>query len=250
MTTHAQARSYARESLASEFHEEPTQGEVSAEAGVASLETSYGDGWKGPGKGSNNQGAIQCGSGWKGDRFSYIDTHPNPDGTSTPYRIDFRKYPTPNDGWRDLCRVVYINRGRSIVRASARVNDWLGVSRGLHSTGYYEGFGKTVEDRIRNHYRALSRAIAKADGDVPPIIVTPTIMPTVERGDGMSGAPNEAVRLLQYELQLAADGRFGPATEAAVKAYQDAHGIIATGICNAQTWDALFHDDYIPARRP
>jgi len=248
MTTHAQAREYAAQSLGAVFGGAHA-GEIKAEAGVAYLETSYGDGWKGAGKGSFNQGAIQCGSGWKGDRFSYVDTHPNADGTSTAYRIDFRKYPTVGDGWFDLCQVVFVNRGRFIVRAAAQACDWLGVSRGLHKTGYYEGFGKTVDDRIANHHRALVRAIAKADGAAAPAIDTPTILPTVERGDGMRGAPSEAVRLLQYELQLAADGRFGPVTEAAVKAYQALHGLIVTGICDSRTWDVLLHDDFIP-RKP
>lgn len=245
MTSHIQARQYAAQSLGAVFGG-AAPGEVAAEAGVACLETSYGDGWKGAGKGSFNQGAIQCGSGWKGDRFYYVDTHPNADGTSTPYRVDFRKYPTMLDGWVDLCKVVFVNRGRSIVRTAAQALDWLGVSRGLHKTGYYEGFGKTVEDRIANHNRALVRAIAKADGAAAPVIETPTIMPTVERGDGMRGTPSEAVRLLQYELQLAADGRFGPVTEAAVKAYQKQHGLIVTGICDSRTWDVLFHDDFVP----
>lgn len=245
MTSHAQARQYAAQSLGAVFGA-ATSGEIAAEAGVGYLETLYGAGWKGAGKGSNNQGAIQCGTGWKGDRFSYVDTHPNKDGTSTTYRVDFRKYATPEEGWLDLCRTVYVNRGRSIVRAAAQASDWLGVSRGLHKTGYYEGFGKTVEDRIANHNRALVRAIAKADGAPAPYVPSNTIMPTIERGDGLTGAPSEAVRILQYELQLAADGRFGPVTEGAVKAYQKLHCLPVTGICDHRTWEVLFNDDFVP----
>lgn len=163
MTTHQQARSYAEQALRTVFVDEPTRGEIWALAGVAFLETAYGDGWKGTGAGSNNMGAIQCGPSWKGDRFGYTDTHPNSDGSSTPYHIDFRKYATPLEGWIDLAKVVYVNRGRSIVRDAAKLESWADVSAGLYKTAYYEGRGKTPADRIHNHLLALESAIAKAN---------------------------------------------------------------------------------------
>lgn len=163
MTTHQQARAYAEQALRTVFVDEPARGEIWALAGVACLETSYGDGWKGAGVGSFNMGAVQCGPSWKGQRFSYSDTHPNKDGTSTPYHVDFRKYATPLDGWIDLVKCVYVNRGRDIVREAAKLESWADVSAGLYKTGYFEGFGKTPADRISNHYRALSNAIAKAN---------------------------------------------------------------------------------------
>lgn len=38
---------------------------------------------------------------------------------------------------------------------------------------------------------------------------------------------------------MAVDGRFGPATERAVKAWQAAHGLTADGLAGAGTWAAL-----------
>lgn len=166
MTTHTQAREFARQALAKAFGGEPMYGEIVAMAGVACLETSYGDGWKGTGVGSFNMGAVQCGASWTGKRFSYIDTHPNNDGTSTPYRIDFRKYGTVEDGWADLVRVVYVNRGRHTVREAARAESWADVSAQLHATQYFEGMGKTVADRIHNHLLALEGAIARANAEI------------------------------------------------------------------------------------
>ena len=246
MTTHAEARELGRQAVAVVFNRDPVGGEVAGVAGVAFLETGYGDGWKGAGKGSNNQGAIQCGAGWTGDRFSYTDTHPNSDGTNTKYQVDFRKYATPILGWVDLVKVVYVNRKRSSVRAAAIDHDWYQMSRCLHDTGYYEGYGRTVAERIQNHYRALSRAIAKADGAAAPIIPVLSLPKTVRKGNGCRGTPDEAVKLLQMELRLAADGIFGPATETALKLYQMAHGLVADGICGPKTWEVLFHDEYTP----
>ena len=166
MTTHIQAREYARAALIQEFQCDPSYGEIVALAAIACLETNYGDGWQGHGVGSYNMGAIQCGGTWTGRRFAYIDTHPNANGTSTPYRIDFRKYATVEEGWSDLVRVVYINRGRHIVREAAQAESWADVSAGLHQTGYFEGHGATVADRIHNHLIALEGAIARANAEI------------------------------------------------------------------------------------
>ena len=241
MTTHAEAREFARQALIRRFGREPFRGEIAVLAGVACLETSYGDGWRGSGKGSNNMGAIQCGSSWKGDRFSYIDTHPTADGKNVPYRIDFRKYLTPDAGWDDLVKVVYENRGRSCVRNAACVGDYYLASKFLHDTGYYEGFGKTVQERIQNHHRALMRSIAAADGAQKPTVVVSTLPETVR-----FGSTGEVVKTLQSELRIAADGIFGKATLKALKAYQEQHGLLNDGVCGPRTWTKLFGDDYQP----
>lgn len=248
MTSHASARASADGAILDVFGRPALGGEGPGLAGVACIETSYGDGWKGAGEGSNNQGAIQCGS-WKGARFSYVDTHPNADGTSTRYRTDFRKYSTTGEGWSDLVRVVYVNRGRASVRAAAIVRDWYAMSTALHTTGYYEGFGKTVGDRITNHYRSLSRAIARADGAmVLPIVPITSLPHTVRRGEGTRGEPSEAVKLMQRELQVAADGIFGGVTLVALRAYQRGHGLVDDGVCGPRTWETLFGDDYVVPR--
>ena len=64
--------------------------------------------------------------------------------------------------------------------------------------------------------------------------------PVVQRG-----ANGEAVKRLQALLRthgspdLAVDGDFGPATEAAVKRFQSAHKLTVDGIVGPQTWAAL-----------
>ena len=49
------------------------------------------------------------------------------------------------------------------------------------------------------------------------------------------------VALLQRALGIAADGVFGPGTQAAVKRFQRAHGLVADGIVGPATWAALGH---------
>ena len=53
---------------------------------------------------------------------------------------------------------------------------------------------------------------------------------------GSTGAP---VVALQKALRIAADGRFGPATEAAVKAVQRAAKLASTGVVGTVTWKAV-----------
>lgn len=53
------------------------------------------------------------------------------------------------------------------------------------------------------------------------------------------GAKGDDVKLLQSLLPVTADGDFGPKTEAAVRALQSNHALVADGIVGPYTWDAL-----------
>jgi len=68
-----------------------------------------------------------------------------------------------------------------------------------------------------------------------------TISPWPVVQNGSQGHP---IRTLQFLLRarghnLTVDGMFGPATEAAVKAFQTSKGMTADGIMSAQTWSTL-----------
>ncbi|MBX6354053.1 MAG: peptidoglycan-binding protein [Thermoflavifilum sp.] len=60
------------------------------------------------------------------------------------------------------------------------------------------------------------------------------------------GAKGSKVRELQTQLNKlrfnvgTVDGVFGPKTQAAVKMFQGAHNLPVTGVCDAQTWNAVF----------
>ena len=76
------------------------------------------------------------------------------------------------------------------------------------------------------------------DGSISP---SPDVMdtyvpppPTIRKG-----ATGDDVRKLQAALHLFIDGQFGPLTETALKNYQKEHGLVADGICGAQSWKAF-----------
>jgi peptidoglycan hydrolase-like protein with peptidoglycan-binding domain len=65
------------------------------------------------------------------------------------------------------------------------------------------------------------------------------IWPAVHKG--ASGLRVNAIQMLliQHGVQVTVDGKFGPATEAAVKGFQAHHGISPSGRVGAKTWEAL-----------
>jgi putative chitinase len=54
------------------------------------------------------------------------------------------------------------------------------------------------------------------------------------------GSEGEDVKKLQAKLGIEAIGKFGPKTDAAVKAWQSSHGLTADGIVGDGTWGKLF----------
>ena len=243
---HLEARQYVIGGFQAVFGREPSLPAAQCVQAVGFIETSYGAGWTGSGKESNNIGAIQRGLPPCNlqTSFLYTDTHPNDDGSSSTYRACFAKYASPAKGFEDLVRVVYLNnpdpesrRNRARVLAAAERGDVYGVSEELYRSGYYEGHGVRVADRIQNHFVAMTRAIARIvtalneplpDGSAAP-------PPTIRFGS--TGAVlGPYVQAWQRILGIVADGIFGKLTLAATRIWQRDHGLVDDGIVGPLTW--------------
>jgi peptidoglycan hydrolase-like protein with peptidoglycan-binding domain len=73
---------------------------------------------------------------------------------------------------------------------------------------------------------------------------TPTVIPASSpapraRPQLRRGSNGTDVAYLQSKLGIFADGKFGPATEKSVKAFQGGHGLAADGIVGPRTWAAV-----------
>src|SRR5512136_96151 len=179
MGKHADARAAATAALTKRFGVTPTAGEVWALTGIGDLESNYGAGWPG----TNYIGAITADSSWKGETFDHKDSYPDENGNPVWYVTKFKKYPTAVDGWADLANEAFANRGRANARAAAKLNDWAGVSRVLRETTYYKGFGKTKEEQIANHVKALTASIKRANkelGIMDQVTTTTSQAPSIQ----------------------------------------------------------------------
>ena len=65
-----------------------------------------------------------------------------------------------------------------------------------------------------------------------------------------NGSSGPEVKQLQEKLGLAADGQFGPGTEAKVKEWQAANGLTADGIVGPASWSKLMGGAPAPAAAP
>lgn len=173
MATHAQARDWAIQGFKSIFGVEPTLLQRQWLQVVALAESQYGAGWKGEGVGSWNMGAVQAGKPPcnPSTSFLYTDTHPNADGTSTPYSICFRKYPGPVEGMADVARILF----KQMKIEASSIRD---LSTQMYEKHYYEGFGATKEIRINNHVKYLTNWMTKM------VTALGEPMPPVEGGTG------------------------------------------------------------------
>lgn len=210
---------------------------------IGSLETGYGSSWRGTGVGSFNMGAIQAGSGWLGPVFSYTDTHPNKDGTSTPYETRFRKYRDAAEGFADLCRSVYtaFDRAERVLPAAGAA-DLIGFSLELHRPPcYYEGFGDTDAERVAHHHAAVVAAITRQcralSEAFPSAVNLPPIVPAL-----LLGATGEAVKYWQKVVGAAQDGEFGHETQMKTRAWQFRHHMPPSGIVGSEELSEAAHE--------
>lgn len=220
------------------FSRQPTRTERQGVQAVASIETGDGANWHGPGVGSFNMGAVQAGAGWAGEKFSYADTHPQPDGSAKTYAASFRKYASPADGFRDLVQVLYLDHTRVVrVLPFATRGDWLGFSTGLHQAPcYYEGHGASDEERIANHCAAVLGAVERIAFELgepgPDVGLAPAgaIVPPFALCVGCHG---DAVRVWQRIVKAYPDGDFRGGTQTLTRVWQLMRGLPPSGVVGA-----------------
>jgi hypothetical protein len=188
MTTisHRDARIMICEGFRKLFGHEPARHVAQLVQCVGIIESGYGQYWRahvfdqlkakyGAEPAFPTWGAVTAGKSWTGKTFSHGDTRPNSDGSDTPYVTLFRAHDSLGDAAKDLVKQVYLveppgypPRHKTVLPA-ANAGDVYGFSFALY--GYYLGRGKTKEERVAGHHKAVVNAMArmcKALGEDPP----------------------------------------------------------------------------------
>ena len=114
----------------------------------------------------------------------------------------------------------------------------LAFLRGIRNGSQWATFGRGWQarvDGVRAHGTALvtgeqARPVADAEDDVAPF---------VDFEIARRGSDGLWVRRLQQALRIEADGVFGAATEAALKAHQEEAGLTADGIAGRKTFQSF-----------
>lgn len=124
---------------------------------VGCLESHYGDGWKGAGRGSNNWGAVTASKSWRGRTFLHRDSRWDPKKKQQrTYITRFRAYDTPESGARDLHQILTGKR-HGVAATLARRGQWSSISRAIGplGTGYYGGHGPPEKATAAHRRRFL-----------------------------------------------------------------------------------------------
>lgn len=142
---------------------------------VAKGEGGYGNGWAHPsartlelskqfgltgyeGMGSNNWGAVQ-GSGNAGS-FPHVDLHAD----GTPYKANYRKYLTPEDGFKDMAKIILGGGVRKAVGAQeikdaiAKGNLTAAVNA-QHANGYFELNPQSYLTAVLRNYNTIMAGV-------------------------------------------------------------------------------------------
>lgn len=186
--------------------DQPSLSELQAVQAVSRLESGYGSWGNHPkcgnnGVGSNNWGSVQacvpCLEGEKKNSCCKVRNGECPDGTflcgdydaahNYNYAVCFYKYPTPADGAASVINHMTTHRPKTW--AAIKTGDAVAISTAMYDEHYYGGFGKTREDRIEGHVKALTGAaekIATALGE--PLVVK---RGGAGGGDGLLGSGSD-----------------------------------------------------------
>jgi hypothetical protein len=134
----------------------------------------------------------------------------------------------------DFCRAMCQSEGQQLnafvafVRSNKLADelqrhDWAGFARGYNGPNYKINH---YDDKLADAYRVHSTGGPRTDGGGAGRILR-------------MGDSGDDVKALQHALKITEDGDFGPATRAAVMAFQQANGLLADGVVGPLTRQKL-----------
>lgn len=166
------------------------------------------------------------------DRIAWAEANYNGEAISVENEGYAGEQLTSAQAWSLACLMKWARQTHGLrIRRTFDANGegWLGHGElGAAGGGHTGCPGKPILDQ-------LPGIISFLHGGKPPRGPHPsTTMPVISKG-----ATGMAVITLQQHLGIAADGVFGPATEASVKMFQQSRHLSADGVVGPATWAAL-----------
>jgi hypothetical protein len=196
-----------------------TEKEIQYTVAVARGEGYYGSGWSHPsaktielskkfgltgyeGANSNNWGAVQ-GSGSAGS-FPHVDVHADGSG----YKANYRAYKTPEDGYKDMARIILNGGKRGIVgsqeiKAAIAKGDLTKAVNAQHANGYFELNPVHYLNAVMSNYNKIMNGVGW-----PKLLaqngITATVGTAIGGGLVLGGLSALTVFLIRRKRALAA----------------------------------------------
>lgn len=199
--------------------------------------------------GTHNWGAVQG----QGPAGSFVATDTHADGSA--YQGKFKRYNSDDEGWLDLVRILL----KPNVRAALAKGDAAAACTAQRANRYFEAplakyqaalernyaFWKTATGRAGAlSFPLASNGLSESSGSPsslgPPFVIRRNAsLPVLS--DGSYG---DAVRMLCLLLgHTDITPRYDVNMRAQVAAWQEAHGLVADGVCGPNTWNALLQKE-------
>lgn len=166
--------------------------------------------------GAHNYGAIQCGvvadkaGKCPANCIPARDTSPTATGASIAYLGCFRAKPSAEEGIADFVKLMTVQR--PLIAEALPSGDARAIAWAMRKSYYFEGFGKTQEERVENYAKAIARnATANAAQLRQELLVA--LPPVEEEGIGTvevaSGATAAALLIAALIRRLTRAGEGG-----------------------------------------
>lgn len=138
--------------------------------------------------GAHNYGAIQCGviadkaGKCPSNCIPARDTSPTATGASIAYLGCFRAKPSAEEGIADFVRLMTVQR--PLIAEALPSGDARAIAWAMRRSYYFEGFGKTQEERVENYATAIAKN-AKVNAAQLKTELLVTLPPPEEEGIGV-----------------------------------------------------------------
>lgn len=138
--------------------------------------------------GAHNYGAIQCGviadkqGKCPSNCIPARDTSPTATGASIAYLGCFRAKPSAEEGIADFVRLMTVQR--PLIAEALPSGDARQIAWAMRRSYYFEGFGKTQEERVENYATAIAKN-AKVNASQLRQELLVTLPPPEEEGIGV-----------------------------------------------------------------